>query len=41
MQWLPVRATSVALGLAAFLTLLPMALLRRAQPLLLPQPENA
>jgi len=41
MQWLPARATGVALGLAAFLTLLPLALLRRAQPLLLPQPENA
>ena len=41
MQWLPTRATGVALGLAAFLTLLPLALLRRAQPLTLAQPENA
>jgi hypothetical protein len=31
MQWLPARATSVALGLAAAMTLLPMALLRRPQ----------
>jgi hypothetical protein len=31
MQWLPAHATSVALGLAAVLTLLPMALLRRPQ----------
>lgn len=41
MQWLPARATSVALGLAAVLTLLPMVLLHRSQPLTLPQPENA
>ncbi len=30
MQWLPARATSVALGLAAAMTLLPMALLRHS-----------
>ena len=40
MQWLPARATSVALGLAAAITLLPMALLRRPQLLTLSQPEN-
>ncbi|PTA70056.1 MULTISPECIES: MFS transporter [unclassified Stenotrophomonas] len=40
MQWLPTRATGVALGLAAVLTLLPLALLRRSQPLFLPQPGN-
>ena len=36
----PWRATGVALGLAAVLTLLPMALLRRPQLLTLSQPEN-
>ena len=41
LQWLPARATGVALGLAAVLTLLPMALLRRSQPLTLAQPERA
>jgi len=41
MQWLPARATDVALGLAALLTLLPMVLLRRLQPLTLAQPEHA
>lgn len=40
MQWLPARATSVALGLAAAMTLLPMALLRRPQRITLSQPEN-
>jgi predicted MFS family arabinose efflux permease len=40
MQWLPSHATGVALGLAAVLTLLPMALLRRPQLLTLSQPEN-
>ena len=40
-QWLPAQATGVALGLAAVLTLLPMALLRRSQPLTLAQPERA
>ncbi len=37
MQWLPARATSVALGLAAAMTLLPMALLRRPQRITLSQ----
>ena len=41
LQWLPAQATGVALGLAAVLTLLPMALLRRSQPLTLAQPERA
>ncbi|MCU1054244.1 MULTISPECIES: MFS transporter [Stenotrophomonas maltophilia group] len=40
MQWLPARATSVALGLAAAMTLLPMALLRRSQSISLSQPET-
>ena len=40
MQWLPAHATGMALGLAAVLTLLPMALLRRPQLLTLSQPEN-
>jgi len=40
MQWLPARATGVALGLSALLTLLPMTLLRRPQLLTLSQPEN-
>ncbi|OBU57998.1 MFS transporter [Stenotrophomonas maltophilia] len=40
MQWLPARATSVALGLAAAMTLLPMALLRRSQSISLSQPES-
>ncbi|WMJ69574.1 MFS transporter [Stenotrophomonas sp. 24(2023)] len=40
-HWLPTRATGVALGLAAVLTLLPMVLLRSSQPLTLPRPENA
>ncbi|HGM7301983.1 MFS transporter [Stenotrophomonas maltophilia] len=40
MQWLPTHATGMALGLAAVLTLLPMALLRRPQLLTLSQPEN-
>ncbi|XMM87004.1 MFS transporter [Stenotrophomonas maltophilia] len=40
MQWLPARATGVALGLAAVLTLLPMTLLRRPHMLTLSQPEN-
>lgn len=41
MQWLPARATSVALGLAAAMTLLPMALLRHSHSVSLSQPENA
>ncbi|MHC1651850.1 MFS transporter [Stenotrophomonas maltophilia] len=41
MQWLPANATRVALGLAAVLTLLPLALLRRPQQLSFPQSENA
>ena len=40
MQWLPERATSVALGLTAAMTLLPMTLLRRPQSISLPQPET-
>ena len=40
MQWLPAHATGMALGLAAVLTLLPMALLRWPQLLTLSQPEN-
>lgn len=40
MQWLPARATRVALGLAAALTLLPMALLRRPHSVPFSQPEN-
>lgn len=40
MQWLPAHATRVALGLAALLTLLPMALLRRSQRITFSQPEN-
>lgn len=40
LQWLPTRATGVALGLAAALTLLPMALLRRSHSVSLSQPEN-
>lgn len=40
MQWLPDHATGVALGLAAGMTLLPMALLRRPPMLTLSQPEN-
>jgi len=40
MQWLPANATRVALGLAALLTLLPMALLRRSQRITFQQPEN-
>ena len=34
------HATRVALGLAALLTLLPMALLRRSQRITFSQPEN-
>ncbi|KAG1311650.1 hypothetical protein G6F63_016304 [Rhizopus arrhizus] len=40
MQWLPARATGVALGLAAALTLLPMLLLRRPKQLFLPHSGN-
>ncbi|WP_295575941.1 MFS transporter [uncultured Stenotrophomonas sp.] len=41
MRWLPAQATSVALGLAAAMTLLPMALLRRSHSVSLSQPGNA
>jgi len=41
MQWLPENATRVALGLAAVLTLLPMALLHRPQRTTVSQPENS